>query len=143
MRSAARRLLRPTLRTYCALRPHHVIALPGNNGPPTPDARLGARARQLGHRPDERVEAVGRAAGGKPVGAEIAHLVLELCKRRVDVLHLALRIHRGDGSARSHLPRVACTVFSGTDASTSRMTARTISPPWFTSATSVSAWSLR
>ena len=43
------------------------------------------------------------------------------------------------GSARTHLPRVACTVFSGTLASTWRSTARTISPPWFTSATSVSA----
>jgi hypothetical protein len=47
------------------------------------------------------------------------------------------------GSARSHLPRVACTSFTATVTSTWASTARTMSPPWLTSATSASAWCRR
>src|SRR4051812_17857817 len=37
-------------------------------------ARLGARADQLAHRPHQRIEPVGRAAGREPVLREVAHL---------------------------------------------------------------------
>src|SRR2546421_12245767 len=118
MRSALASLIAPTPR-YASPRDH---AARKYRAAEAADARLGARARQLRHRPDQRVEAVGRAAGGEPVGAEIAHLVLQrretaaskkpgpdliragdrFCVRprsflnRIDVLDLPLRIHRGD-----------------------------------------------
>ena len=39
------------------------------------------------------------------------------------------------GSARACLPRVACTARNDRVPSTSRITASTMAPPWFTSAT--------
>jgi hypothetical protein len=70
-----------------------------------------------GDRPHQRIEPVGRAAGRKPVGPKSHISSSSSGKRRIDVLHAPCSYSAATGSARSHLPRVACTV-SGTLAST-------------------------
>ena len=54
-----------------------------------------SESAERGHGPDQRVEPIGRAAGGKTIGAEIGHLVLER-GQRADVGDPALLVKRGD-----------------------------------------------
>ena len=108
------------------------------------DPRPGAVLHEIGNGPHQRVEPVGRGPRESPLRPKSHISSSSAAQRRVDVLDPALlRSIAATGSARSHLPRVACTVVTGTRDRPARSTARTMSPPWLTSATSASACSRR
>src|SRR5947209_7018939 len=76
----------------------------------------------------------------RPVGAK-SHISSSSSVNRPACLTRPCSYSVATGSARTHFPRVACTGITGTPGSTWWITLSTMSPPWLTSAISVSACS--